>query len=347
MNSPIAKNLVDAFNAGLEQWGSESSEEWKGKVANAQWNHFRISEVGNCMALQTYRWRDREKDRNLDTEALQRMYDGEEAHVTIRDLLQRGGLKFYEQELRVTKKVKVGGIILVLDGHIDNVSLIKGERFIIDYKKSERFSFEAIQRKGPGNTYIAQVLMYMWASDIKRGFLFFKPTHGVDPYVYEVKYDPLLVKGVLLRLAKVAKARKEKRIAPREYVRGLPPCTYCEYETECWRLPKKNEGVSMVHPNSREGRRVAKAIEYHKDVQELEDALAKAKGKRGSLVLPVLQAHGCKTLKMGPHRIQWVQQTRTRLKMMLSEEKMIKKRLAVRESYDLPGYPKFLLGSEQ
>lgn len=302
MSKSPEQQLIDKFYEGLRDWDEEAKKEWESK-GGTKWNEFRISSLGQCSRLITY---ESIKGRGeMSPESLQRLSDGDAAHTQMRELLSRSA-NIDDEEVLVSKKFKAKWkgeeVVISLSGHIDNTVVLGKERFIVDYKKSERNSFEKIQKTGLPDAYYEQMMGYLFCAPkewrLKGGLVFLKPTHGVEPEVFLVEKDPSYFKKMLSRLAMTALCRKKKKLAPREYSYGLPPCSYCQWQNKCWsllRTPKEGEATVK----GKDLKKLREALEENRIGNELEEESAEHKSKAKALALEVLNSSGAKKI-VGP-----------------------------------------------
>lgn len=328
-----SEKVIEAYEKGLRTLYKRNQKEHEAKGVK-QWNVFRAGEVGECMAKLTRDWNtDKQRVKDIPIEAIQNMFFGTSLHHSVRPVLKTGGLNIHGEEKMFKKTWLVKGTSITIIGHVDN--LVNNE-FVLDLKKSERFSFENIQRYGLPDTYHDQMLAYLMLTGKKYGVVFVIGTHG-KKLTFEVDYSKSKEKDILERLREVALLRKVNKIGEREYEYGLPPCSWCPHSEACWSVKsvinskKKEQYLERTDPDYDKLKAIIMA---KKELDEYSKRAEDAKSSLNTLSRKLIIDRKAKKLRCDRGSATVVVFKRTGIRI-LDEEKAIKKGVAEKTSSDV------------
>lgn len=236
-------SIAEMVDTGIKMWGERGEEGIRPERTKKKSNHrnpfkFRASEIGHCMARLSYDWQ--EKSEKHSVAALHRMFAGEVWGQKLADLIDEGAdpkeVTDIESEVYIRKDFKVGKkLVVTIDGHCDIVLTLRNKKKIpVEIKSMGQRSFEGLQQSGTMyDAHEDQLRTYMALLGTTEGILLVRRMDGpMEEFV--LKHDEAEWQEILDRCVEVGTARKNGKIAQREYQPGEPPCTYCPHEKICW-----------------------------------------------------------------------------------------------------------------
>jgi CRISPR/Cas system-associated exonuclease Cas4 (RecB family) len=132
-----------------------------------------------------------------------------------------------EVELTIKEPIPLRGYI---DGIID-----WGGPALYELKSISpvRFEFRKMYRK-PDEKALRQLMLYLWAQDIKRGFVIYEDKGTQTVLIFPVEYDEVAAMKEIKRLKGIYKNVEENTLPKRPYKRDSQQCGDCELLKWCW-----------------------------------------------------------------------------------------------------------------
>ena len=110
---------------------------------------------------------------------------------------------------------------------------------IVELKSINDSGFNYLDRKGPKEAHVMQLMLYMHLTGIKQGMLLYENKNDQKLKEFFIGYDSVLAEKIMKKIHLANKHVDEKTLPPKEYEPSDFECRYCEYRNLCW--PVKNK----------------------------------------------------------------------------------------------------------
>jgi hypothetical protein len=232
---------------------------------------------------------------------------------------------------------------------MDNIWNTGKEKIVIDYKKSERFSYNRIEEDGLPDTYVAQMMGYLKCSGLTKGIVFIRGTHGKEK-MYPVEFSEEAFKKMANRLAEIAIRRRDGRRGKREYVYGLPPCMWCPYQYPCWNKQiDEDTGDLLIVDDKKTAKLMKSGSSLIKTAIDCEKKAVSCKAEARKIALKISTIHNAKKVVVyGIGSLCWVSVSKNTLKVV-DNDKAVAAGLAVwtPNNYQYPRFTGMSLKEER
>lgn len=341
--------ILREFEKGLRAWEESSGKSYQAQSEKG-WNVFRISAIGECQAAMTYKWLGHEEEEKT-VEGILRLHDGMMTHMEVREVFKLSDLKLIHEERELSKdyEVLLEGVRKVpirLLGHQDNSFMHNGKEIVVDFKKASEYSYNKMEDAGISDAYWDQMQGYLDITRSEMGILFVKGVHG-KAQAYTIERDEQYFhKEVLTRLAKTAILRKNNKIGKRDFHYGLPPCTYCPFQTQCWstedgELKDTSKLVSKTDPRYKE---VLTVLDLNKQARETAEQADQLKSDARALAISLLRKFKSRKLETDKGGVSWTKFEKQTITLLEDKKQEALKKGLAKRSVSTIEYPLFTKG---
>lgn len=204
-----------------------------------QYKGFHASETNECPRYLIYMFRGRWLPSNISAR-LQRIFDnGHSFHARIGKLFESMGIvKGLEKPVNTTilwKDSKGVEWEIPIESTCDGVITWGEEESVIEFKSIGDAGYARLRIfKKPKVDHIRQVQIYMAALGLKSAYVIYENKNTQMIMIFRVEYDEEFINKLFKKYAKIYKAYKDGKLAPRYSSPTSQHCQYCNLRDECW-----------------------------------------------------------------------------------------------------------------
>lgn len=110
---------------------------------------------------------------------------------------------------------------------------------IVELKSISDSGFKYIERTGPKQAHVMQLMLYMHITGIKQGLILYENKNDQRMKEFFIGYDPEMAEKIMNKIRLANKHVDEGTLPEKEFQRTDFECMYCEYKDLCWPVKSK------------------------------------------------------------------------------------------------------------